>query len=97
MSVSQVVSFLLLVWNCLAFVLYGLDKGKARKGQYRIPERTLLASALFLGGLGSLFGGQFFHHKTKKWYFQLTWWVGTLLLVGVLYWIWFILPTMKGF
>lgn len=55
--------------NSVAFILFGIDKGKARKGSWRIPERTLIGISLFGGALGALFGMLFWHHKTGKWKF----------------------------
>ena len=46
-----------LLWNLIVFLLYGWDKRKAKKNHYRIPEKTLLLSALAAGGLGALLGG----------------------------------------
>lgn len=51
--------------NLFAFALYGLDKRKAKRGDWRIPERTLLLSAWLLGGAGAWLGMQTFRHKTK--------------------------------
>ncbi|HEL1824424.1 TPA: DUF1294 domain-containing protein, partial [Streptococcus suis] len=42
MSIKQMVSMALVVWNLLVFITYGMDKGKARKNAYRISEKTLL-------------------------------------------------------
>ena len=53
MTRQQVLSFALLLWNLFVFLVYGLDKGKAQKGQYRIPEKVLLGMALAFGGLGA--------------------------------------------
>lgn len=61
---------ILLVLNLAAFVLYGLDKGKAKRGAWRIPEATLLLVALF-GPLGALLGMELFRHKTKHWKFKI--------------------------
>lgn len=51
--------------NILTFLIYGLDKYKAIKGQWRIPEKTLLLFALALGGIGAFAGMKVFRHKTK--------------------------------
>ena len=61
---------ILLVLNLAAFVLYGRDKGKAKRGAWRIPEATLLLVALF-GPLGALLGMELFRHKTKHWKFKI--------------------------
>jgi uncharacterized membrane protein YsdA (DUF1294 family) len=55
----------LVIVNILAFLLMGIDKHKARKGAWRIPERTLFLSALIGGSLGANLGMQLFRHKTK--------------------------------
>ena len=55
----------LLIINALGFLLMLIDKYKARKNLWRIPEKTLLGVALIGGSIGSYVGMQFFHHKTK--------------------------------
>ena len=55
----------LLLPNLLAFLLYGLDKYKARRGKWRIPEATLLVFAALGGAIGALMAMQMFHHKTQ--------------------------------
>lgn len=79
-----VVSYLLAV-NVLAFALYGLDKRRARKGEWRISEKTLLGIALIGGSIGALFGMQVFHHKTKHWYFRCG--LPVILLAQALLWL----------
>lgn len=54
------------VVNVIAFLMYGLDKVKAKRLQWRIPESTLLGVAVIGGSIGALLGMQIFHHKTKK-------------------------------
>lgn len=51
--------------NLFAFALYGIDKAKAKSGAWRIPEKTLLAAAWLLGGVGAWLGMRVFRHKTK--------------------------------
>lgn len=63
--------FLLAVFaNVLSFVLMGVDKGRARAGQWRIPEKTLFLCAGCFGALGGTLGMHLFHHKTRHWYFR---------------------------
>lgn len=58
--------FYLFLINLLGFVLYGIDKAKSkRKGNRRIPERTLLWVARLGGGVGCWLGMMLFRHKTK--------------------------------
>ncbi len=54
-----------LVVNLIVFAMYGIDKYKAKKKLWRIPEATLIGAAVF-GVLGALAGMYFFRHKTKK-------------------------------
>ena len=61
----------ILVWylaviNFPTWAAYGLDKGRAKSGKWRIPERTLLLLALAGGSLGALAGMIMFRHKTRK-------------------------------
>lgn len=51
--------------NALGFLLMLIDKYKARKNLWRIPEKTLLGVALMGGSIGSFAGMQIFRHKTK--------------------------------
>ena len=55
--------------NILAFLLYGIDKAKAKRGAWRISEKVLLGTGLLGGALGALVGMKIFHHKTRHWYF----------------------------
>ena len=59
----------LLGMNILGFALMLSDKRRARRGDWRIRERTLFLAAVFGGSLGSLLGMRLLHHKTKHWYF----------------------------
>ena len=61
--------------NVIAFLAFGWDKRLAETHQRRIPERTLLALALFGGALGALLGQQVFRHKTQKQPFRTLLWL----------------------
>ena len=60
----------LLVINLIGFFLMFVDKQKAKKGKWRIPEKTLFLIALLGGSLGTTLGMNTFRHKTKHWYFK---------------------------
>ena len=59
----------ILLWlagiSLLALVLCGIDKWKARRDRWRIPEKTLFLSAILGGSVGLLVGMHLFRHKTK--------------------------------
>ena len=55
----------------VAFALMGADKKRAKRGAWRISERTLFLSALLGGSIGANLGMRVFRHKTKHWYFVL--------------------------
>lgn len=57
------------VLNFIGFALMGIDKWKARKGAFRIPESTLFIIAIIGGSIGSILGMYTFRHKTRHWYF----------------------------
>lgn len=60
----------LLAINLATFFVYGIDKLKARKGRWRIPERTLLMLAVVGGSIGAWAGMMVWRHKTKHLKFQ---------------------------
>lgn len=59
----------LAVVNIIGFLIMGLDKAKAKRNAWRIPEKTFFIVSLLGGGLGSWIGMYTFRHKTKHWYF----------------------------
>ena len=54
----------LLAINVFAFFLYGIDKWKAKRSKWRIPEMTLLSIAVIGGSVGAWIGMKVWHHKT---------------------------------
>ena len=62
---NRFISIYYLIINLAAFIFYGADKRKAVRGDWRIPEKTLLLLALAGGGIGAFLGMQIFRHKTK--------------------------------
>ena len=75
------IAVILVVMNLLAFALMGIDKMKARRGSWRIPEKTLFLVTALFGGLGGTLGMKVFRHKTKHWYFK--WGFPALLAVQI--------------
>ena len=66
----QIVLIYTAVVSCIGFFSMGIDKRKAKRDAWRIPEKTLLGLALIGGGAGVWLGMEVFRHKTKHWYFK---------------------------
>ena len=58
--------YYLLAVNVLTFVVFGVDKWKARRGRWRVPEATLLGLAAVGGSVGAWLAMRLFRHKTQK-------------------------------
>ena len=69
MNVIALLLAYIVVINVIGFALMGIDKAKARKRAWRIPEATLFLIALVGGSLGTTVGMRVFRHKTLHWYF----------------------------
>ena len=60
----------LLVVNVITFLMMGFDKHEAKKGNWRVSEKTLFTLVVLGGSIGGILGMFTFRHKTKKWYFR---------------------------
>ena len=76
MGATVIVAYLALV-NCIGFVMMFWDKAKAKRGDWRIAEKTLLGTALIGGSVGVFAGMRLFRHKTQ----HLQFWLGVPLLI----------------
>lgn len=86
----------LVILNLAGFLSMGMDKRRARKGKWRIPEATLFLLAILGGSIGSVVGMRVFHHKTRHWYFKYGM-PAILILQLVLAWvIWQYTPVLLG-
>ena len=89
----------ILLWlaglNLLAFLLCGIDKWKAKKGRWRIPEKTLFLSALLGGSIGLLLGMKVFRHKTKHKSFTIGVPAILVLQLGLAAWVLMGMPGLK--
>ena len=72
--------------NLVTFTVYGVDKAKARRGAWRVPEKTLFLLPLLGGSVGALLGLLVFRHKTKHWYF--VWGIPLILLAQIALAVW---------
>ena len=67
----KTVEIYILIINIAAFILYGIDKVRAKRGEWRISEKSLFLVALIGGSVGAIVGMHVFHHKTRHWYFRI--------------------------
>jgi len=74
------------VLSLLAFILMGYDKGRAKAGRRRVPERTLLLVAALGGAPGALLGMYLFRHKTRHPRFQYGLPLLLLAQAGLFFW-----------
>ena len=81
---AVVVIIVLAVMNILSFTLMAMDKSAARRGKWRVPERTLFLFTALFGGLGGVLGMHLLRHKTKHWYFRVFFPVLLVLQIVVL-------------
>ena len=88
-QITIFVAVYLLLMNLWGFASMGLDKQRARRGKWRVPEKTLFLVALLGGSLGSTVGMHVFHHKTKHWYFSYGLPVIFLAQAAVAVWLYF--------
>lgn len=64
-GITKVIVYLVVI-NVIAFLAMGIDKWKAKRNAWRIPEQTLIALVMLGGGIGGIAGMYTFRHKTKK-------------------------------
>ena len=70
-TLHSCLAYHLLVINEVTFIVYGIDKYKAKKAKWRIPEVTLLLLAVLGGSIGAWMGMKVWHHKTMHKKFKL--------------------------
>ena len=61
----MIIAIYLAAINVVTFCLYGIDKRKARRNRWRIPETTLIMLAVLGGSIGAWLGMKAWHHKTQ--------------------------------
>ena len=74
--------YYLIVINIVTFLVYGIDKVKAKQGSWRISEATLLILAVIGGSIGALLGMKIWHHKTQHKKFKYG--VPTILIIQII-------------
>ena len=91
---TVILSYYLLFINVLAFILYGVDKRKAIRNEYRIREGVLLWMARLGGGIGSWLGIKTFRHKTKHTKFRIVVPLWIVIWVAAIVWYLYAISTM---
>lgn len=71
------------IMSLAAFVLYGIDKRRARNNMRRVPERRLHLIALCGGWPGAWIGQRVFRHKTAKLRFRVVFWLVVVVHISV--------------
>ena len=64
-SITTIIIFYLIIITLITFFLYGIDKWKAKRARWRIPESVLLGMAAIGGSIGAWLGMRVWHHKTQ--------------------------------
>ncbi len=65
MKYQYLIAIYLVAINLFAYILYAIDKYKSKKSKWRIPEKTLITTALLGGSIGALLAMKMLRHKTK--------------------------------
>ena len=63
--ITNALLYYLIAINVVTFLVYGIDKWKAKQGSWRISEATLLILTIIGGSIGALLGMKVWRHKTQ--------------------------------
>lgn len=84
-SMRNIIIYVIII-NIIGFLAMYIDKQKAKKGKWRIPEKTLFIITALGGGIGTIAGMYTFRHKTQKPAFVIGFPFITILeIIGILY------------
>ncbi len=70
-TITLIVLIPVAIMNIVSYAMMSIDKKRAEKGEWRIPEATLFLVTALFGGLGGVMAMKIKRHKTKHWYFKL--------------------------
>lgn len=88
-TVQNIIIYFVII-NILGFLIMYIDKQKAKKGKWRIPEKTLFIITGLGGGIGTIAGMYIFRHKTQKVAFVIGFPLITILeIIAVIYFMFF--------
>lgn len=65
LTLQNIIIYFIII-NIIGFLAMYIDKQKAKKGKWRIPEKTLFIITALCGGIGTIAGMYTFRHKTQK-------------------------------
>ncbi len=88
MNTIYYISAYLILVNLIAFAVMGIDKNKAKRHKFRIPEAVLFILAIIGGSIGSIGGMYTFRHKTKHASFVFGMPFILILQVAAILWLW---------
>lgn len=85
-TIKNIIIYFIVI-NLFGFFIMWLDKRKAEKGAWRIPEKTLFIVTALGGGIGTIAGMYTFRHKTQKLNFVIGFPFITILeIIAIIYW-----------
>ncbi len=88
-TMQNIIIYLIII-NIIGFLVMYIDKQKAKKGKWRIPEKTIFIITVLGGGIGTISGMYTFRHKTQKLHFTIGLPTITILeIIGVIYFTFF--------
>ncbi len=86
-TIKNIIIYFIII-NLIGFLIMYIDKQKAKKGHWRIPEKTIFLITLLGGGIGTIIGMYTFRHKTQKMNFVIGLPVITILeIIAIIYFI----------
>ena len=86
-SIQNLLIYFIII-NIIGFLIMLIDKRKAEKGKWRIPEKTIFIITALGGGIGTIAGMYVFHHKTRKLQFTIGLPFITILeIIGIVYYV----------
>ena len=88
-TMQNIIIYLIII-NIIGFLVMYIDKQKAKKEKWRIPEKTIFIITVLGGGIGTISGMYAFRHKTQKLHFTIGLPTITILeIIGVIYFTFF--------
>ena len=83
-TMQNIIIYLIII-NIIGFLVMYIDKQKAKKGKWRIPEKTIFIITVLGGGIGTISGMYAFRHKTQKLHFTIG--LPTITILEIIFWI----------